>query len=203
MPWVHGGRRWGTECGSWSQPEITSTRHIPVPDCGHCSPGPADSLELGIDQPSAAPFPADPGRAFPWPGSELPAPGPADSQHLPYFTGQAAGGVPGPGSRQQLPAWGRGAESLEKPAVSWAENRRNQGSCMWGRWRCGACPEPGRPPAERLGALTPLIQASPGWPGVHTHPEPGTPPAGHSVPDVLHPQYPAWALRFEFRPHPD
>lgn len=50
-------------------------------------------------------------------------------------------------------------------------------------------------PAEHLGALTPFIQASPGWPEVHTRPEPGTPPAGHSTPDVLHPQYPARALR--------
>lgn len=68
-----GGWWWGTVFGSWNQPEVTSAAHTPVPHCGRCRVGPADSFELDTDQPSPLPSPADPGRAFPWPGSELPA----------------------------------------------------------------------------------------------------------------------------------
>ena len=44
------GARWVVEgelFSSWNQPEITSAKHIPFPDSGHCRVGHEDSLALG------------------------------------------------------------------------------------------------------------------------------------------------------------
>lgn len=75
---VHGGWWWGTVFGSWNQPEIMSAKHTAVPDYGHCSLGPADSLELqerALSWVLTSPLHPLPLQtlAGPWPGSEPPA----------------------------------------------------------------------------------------------------------------------------------
>lgn len=69
--------------------------------------------------------------------------------------------MPGPGSRQQPPAWGRErAESPERPAA-----------------RGLKAGEAARAPACRgeMKVLSLSVHASPGWPEEHTHPELYTP----------------------------
>lgn len=184
------GARWvveGEQFGSWNQPEITSVKHTPFPDSGHCRDGGVaaavrTALNWGekviLTSPLWLPPPPDPGRTFAWPGSELPA-HPAWQTLCICPTSQAreAGGGPVLGSRQQLPGDGRGQSlqrGLQPRGLRAGETRalpgRDGGEVqVWGLSRAWETP-------EHLGALSHQVPAHQAGQRCTLYPEPGTPP---------------------------
>ena len=99
-----------------------------------------------MTSPLPLPSPADPGRAFPWPGSELPAHPVWQTLHLPYFTGWGGWRHARAGLASAAAGEGRGQSlqrGLQPRGLRTGETRAPP--CREGRGRRGACPEPGRP----------------------------------------------------------
>lgn len=155
-----------------------------------------ESLELGIDQPSPSPFPSRP-----WQGPSLAwlraacSPGLADSQHLPYFTGQGGWQCTRAGLTSAATRLGKGERRVSREACSLTGRGQVKAGHVPAerRWRCSV--------SEHLGALTPLVHALPGWPW-HTPTQSLVHPSAANF-NVLHPQCPAWALHSFSSSQPD
>lgn len=156
-----------------------------------------ESLELGIDQPSPSPFPARPWQQCPslaWLRAAC-SPGLADSQHLPYFTGQGGWRCAKAGLTSAAAHLGQGERSLQRglqphgPRTGESRARACRGEMEV--WRL----------SEHLGALTPLVHALSGWP--RRTPTQSLVRSSAANLNVLHPQFPAWALHSFSSSQPD